>query len=103
MAFPARIDESGCGMNDQPDASKAALALQPRHQIVGQLYVLQRTAQHEFPGMKDEGSVVTNFYDFGKVFQPYLDVYMRASRVGEDENLAVQTKVDAGRLNIFGI
>ena len=50
-------------MDEQADASEAALALQAGHQVVGQLDVFQRAAQDELAGVEDE-LLVALYFDF---------------------------------------
>ena len=55
LALPARIHEPGRGMDDQSQPAQGAFALQPGHQVGGQLDMLPGTAQDELAGVQDEG------------------------------------------------
>ena len=75
-AAPAGIHEAGGAVDQQPDASQAALAFQAGNEVIGQLDVLQGAAQDELPGVQDELIVALDFDLFGQVGLglPHVDV-----------------------------
>ena len=100
VALPPGIDEAGGGVDHQADAAEAALPLKAGHEVVGKLDVLKGAAQHELPGMQDEGVFVADFDDLGEVVEALLDVDVGAAGIGEDQNLAVEAEVDTGGLDV---
>ena len=67
-ALPARVDEAGGGVDDQPEAAERALALDPRDEVVGQLDPLLRCARGtNSPGWMTNGSSVGDLDLLGQV------------------------------------
>ena len=69
MPGESRVDESGGGVGQQPQAPQTRLALQTGGDVVGQGDALVGGAQDEFAGVQDEGLVAA---DVDQVGQPLL-------------------------------
>ena len=54
MPVEARVDVAGGRVDQQPQPAEAGLALEARHEVVGQRDPLQRRAQHELARVEDE-------------------------------------------------
>ena len=103
VPLPARVHEAGCGMDNQSDPPQGAFSFQPGHQVFRKLDMLDGAAQDELAGMQYEGTVLGNCNDFSQVIQAFLDIDIGLPGVSENQYLAVQMRVDTGRLNILGI
>ncbi len=99
VAVPARVDEARRRMDEQPEPPQRALALEPRHQVVGQLDPLERRAEHELAGVQDERLAALDLDELGQPFLLPLHVDVRIPRVPEDPKEAIDAHIQAGRLH----
>ena len=60
MPVPARVDEAGGRVDQEPEAAERALPLEPRDEVVGKPDPLERRAEHELARMEDERRLVVD-------------------------------------------
>ena len=99
MSVPARVDETGGGMDQEAKTAEGALALEPRDEVVRKLHALERGAEHELTGVEDERRFVVDLDELRQLFLLGFDVDERVAGVAEDPEIAVDAHIDAGRLH----
>src|SRR4051794_10256264 len=85
-------------MDEEPEASERALALQARYEIVGQPHALQRRPEDELAGVEDERLLARDLDELGQLLLRLLHVDVRVARVVEDAEEAIDPHVEARRL-----
>src|SRR3954449_4571412 len=98
MAVPARVDEAGGAVDEQPQAAQRALALQPGDEVRTQRDPLEGRAEHELAWMENEGAVVVDLDELSQVLLGALRVDVGSGVVAEDAEVAVHTHVHRRRL-----
>ena len=86
-------------MNQESEASERALPLQACHEVVRERDALERGAEHELPGMKDERLGVAHLHELSQVVHRLLHVDERIPRVPKDAEEAIDADVHARRLH----
>ena len=86
-------------MDEQAQAAQRALSFQPRNDVVGELYPLQRLAEHELARVEDEGIGVRDLDRLGELLHRLTNVDERVARVVEDPEAPVDAHVHARRLH----
>ncbi len=100
MPVPARVDEAGRGVDEQPEPSERALALEARNEVVGQAHPLECRAEHELAGVEDEGRLAVDLDELRQLLLWLLHVDERVAGVVEDAEVAVDADVDARGLQL---
>lgn len=98
-AVETRVDETGGGVREQPQAAERGLALQPRGDRVGEGEALKGRAEHELAGVEDERVAFGDLYQRGQLVLAQLRVDVGVLRVVEDAEEAVHAAVHAGGLD----
>ena len=98
MAVPARVDEAGGRVDEQPEPAERALALEPGDEVVGQRDPLQGRAEHELARVEDERLLGVDLDELGQPLHLLLDVDEGVARVAEDAEELVHADVHAGGL-----
>lgn len=93
------VDEPRCRVDDQSQPTEARLAVDPRHQVVGDCDALEGGTQHELSGVKHEHAVFRDRHQFGQVFLSLLDVDDCRGVVAEDTEQIADLHVDRRGLN----
>src|SRR4051794_29871212 len=86
-------------MDQQSEAPKARLALQPGHQIVGEGDLLECLAEHELARVEDERLVLPHRHQLGEVLHGLAHVYVGIAGVVEHPEAPVHADVHAGWLD----
>ena len=98
VAVPARVDEAGGRVDQEPEPPERRLPLEPGDEVVRQRDPLERRAEHELARVEDERPLLVDLDELGQVLLRLLDVDERVARVAEDAEVAVDADVDARRL-----
>ncbi len=99
LAVPAGIDETGGRVDEQAEATEAALALEARDEVVGDGDGLEGGAEDELAGVQDEGLVLADLDELGEVFEVLLHVDEPEGVVAEHPEVTVDAQVDRARLD----
>jgi hypothetical protein len=91
-------------MDQEAQPAERALSFEPRDEVVGEGDPLERRSQHELARMEDERLAVVLDHDFlCEVLLGLADVDECVARVVEDAKVAVDTNIDARRLQKSGV
>ena len=99
VAVPARVDKACGRVDQQPEPAQRALALEPRHEIVGQRDPLERRPEHELARVQNEAAFAPDLDQLGEVFLRELRVDVGRRVVAEHPKEAVDAQVDRRRLH----
>src|SRR5690242_20767704 len=90
-------------MDQESEPAERALALEPRHEIVGEGDPLERLTEHELAGMQDEWAVLRHLHRLRQILHRLAHIDERMPRVVEDAEAPVDAQVDARRLDHRGV
>jgi hypothetical protein len=85
-------------VDEETETAEARLALEPRHEVVGQPDALQRRAEHELARMENERVLLLDLDELGQLRLLDLDVDERVAVVVKDTEEPVDADVDTRRL-----
>src|SRR5438045_9587992 len=103
MAVPCWVDESRRAVYEQSKPAERALALDPRHHVVGKPDPLARRAEDELVRVKDERGHRRELHELGDVVERAREIDERMPARSEDAETMIEADVDRGGLHALRV
>jgi hypothetical protein len=100
VAAESGIYVAGSGMDKEPKAAQARLALESRDEIVWQPHRLIGGAKHKLARMQHKGFVVWHLHLFGEILLVGLHIDDASGVIAEDPEQIVEAQINRTRLNV---